>query len=146
MSQKGTLEEMHRLANSIRRTYNRLYSVTDAIHADSDLSAPKRTLLLDLHREGELTIPALAKLRCVSRQIIQTQVNELISAGLVATKVNPSHKRSFLLALTSSGKKTIRELVARESEFIETLGWFPDADALASCQEVLDQIYERLDS
>jgi len=144
MSKKGTLEEMHRLANSIRRTYNRLYAVTDEIHEGSDLTAPKRTLLLDLGREGALTIPALAKLRCVSRQIIQTQMNELIGSGLVVTKDNPSHKRSFLLELTASGERTVREIVARESEYLEALGWLPDAEALSACQEVLDEIYERI--
>ncbi|MEM7792172.1 MAG: MarR family transcriptional regulator [Verrucomicrobiota bacterium] len=145
MSKTGTLEEMHRLANSIRRTYNRLYAVTDVIHADSDLTAPKRTLLLDLHREGALTIPALAKLRCVSRQIIQTQVNELINARLVATKDNPNHKRSFLLVLTSLGERTVQKIIDKESDFIRQLGWFPEADSLAKCQKVLDQIYEKLE-
>lgn len=146
MSKVTKLQEMHILANSIRRTYNRLKHVTDSIHGSLELSAPKRTLLLDLYREGPLTVPNLASFRYVSRQITQTQINELQSSGYVCVKPNPKHKRSPLIALTVLGRKTAREMIDRESAFIEQLGWLPELDSLSECQQVLDGIYEALAS
>ncbi len=145
MSSKNSLEEMHRLANSIRRTYNRLRHTTDQIHQDIELSAPKRTLLMDLERDGAQTVPALAATRYVSRQIIQTQVNELTKAGYLVAKPNPEHKRSSLIALTAQGRQLVKSMTAREDAFIEELGWLPEAKDLATCQAVLDAIYEKLD-
>lgn len=145
MSTNNSLQEMHILANSIRRTYNRLRHTTDQIHADTNLSAPKRTLLMDLEREGPKTVPSLAAVRYVSRQIIQTQVNELVNAGLAKAKANPEHKRSSLIVLTAKGTKLVKEMAAREDAFIQKLGWLPDAKALRTCIDVLDAIDAKLE-
>lgn len=144
MSDRNSLQEMHVLANSIRRTYNRLRHTTDQIHKQTDLSAPKRTLLLDIAREGPQTVPVLAAVRYVSRQIVQTQVNELTKAGYLATKVNPGHKRSSLIALSANGKRLVKQMVERENAFVQELGWLPKDKDLKTCCEVLDTIYEKL--
>lgn len=146
MSKASNLKEMHILANSIRRVYNRLRHITDQLHEEINLSAPKRTLLLDLNRSGPRAVPALAASRYVSRQIIQTQVNELTDAGYVKARPNPEHKRSSLIALSAKGKKLVREMIARESAYIKELGWMPESKDLQTCQHVLDTIYEKLDS
>lgn len=144
MTKKSNLEQIHTLANSIRRTYNRLRQITDQIHDDTNLSAPKRTLLLDLQREGPQTVPALAAFRCVSRQITQIQVNELLDAGYVQTVANPAHKRSPLIALSKNGEKIVNAMITKELEFLEKLSWLPKMDAVESCKKVLDSIYDHL--
>lgn len=144
MAKNPTLEQMHVFANSIRRTYNSLRHTTDQIHAELGISAPKRTLLMDLHREGAHTVPTLAAARYISRQIIQTQVNELKKAGLVAAKPNPEHRRSKLIVLTAKGRKTVRAMVEAENAYINELGWLPKAADLKASIEVLDAIYEQL--
>ncbi len=144
MSDRNSLQEMHVLANSIRRTYNRLRHTTDQIHEQTELSAPKRTLLLDIDREGPQTVPALAAVRYVSRQIVQTQVNELTQAGYLIAKVNPEHKRSSLIALSAKGKRLVKQMIERENAFIQELGWLPKGKDLKACREVLDAIYEKL--
>lgn len=144
MSDRNSLQEMHVLANSIRRTYNRLRHTTDQIHEKTNLSAPKRTLLLDIDREGPQTVPTLAAVRYVSRQIVQTQVNELAQAGFLVVQINPVHKRSSLIALSERGKYLVTQMIARESEYIEELGWLPEDKDLKTCCEVLDTIYEKL--
>lgn len=144
MTKKSDLKQMHLLANSIRRTYNRLRFVTDQIHATANLSAPKRTLLLDLHRDGPRAVPGLATFRCVSRQITQTQINELMKSGYVQTEPNPAHKRSPLITLSKTGEKAVEEMIERESAFIKNLDWLPDPKALKCCQEVLDSIYNHI--
>jgi DNA-binding MarR family transcriptional regulator len=137
--------DLHTLANSIRRAYNRLRHTTDLIHEATGITAPKRTLMMDLHRNGAQTVPALAAARFISRQIIQTQVNELKQEGYLQTAPNPEHKRSVLITLTACGKAMVKKMIQAENAYIENLGWLPDSDGVRTCQQVLDEIYERLD-
>jgi len=145
MSNVNSLQEIHILANSIRRTYNRLRHTTDQIHDGLEMSAPKRTLLMDIDREGPQTVPMLASLRYVSRQIIQTQVNELLELGYLVSKDNPAHKRSYLIALTATGRSLVKRMQKAEIEYLQQLGWLPEADKLVTCLNVLDTIYEKLE-
>ena len=50
----------------------------------------------------------------MSRQHIQTAVNELKGRSLVKSLVNPKHRRSDLIAATERGESTIREIRSRE--------------------------------
>jgi DNA-binding MarR family transcriptional regulator len=102
--------------------------------------------MMDLHRNGPQTVPALASARFISRQIIQTQVNELKKEGYLKSEPNPEHKRSVLITLTASGKATVKQMIKAENAYMEHLGWLPDADGVRTCRAVLDEIYERLDS
>jgi len=144
MSKKTNLEEMHELANSVRRVYNRLRHTSDLLHTDTGVSAPKRTLLMDLQRYGAQTVPNLASARFISRQIIQTQINELKQAGYVTAKANPEHKRSSLIELTARGRQFVKAMNARENAFMQEAGWLPSKDSIKSCIEVLDQIDQQL--
>ncbi len=145
MTDPKSHEAMHTLANSVRRLYNRLRFTSDQLHADCGVSAPKRTLLMDLHRYGPQTVPALAATRFISRQITQTQINELLKAGYVQTRENPGHKRSKLIELTAAGAEFLQELSRREQAFMAEQAWLPDAERLDECIQVLDGIYEQLE-
>ena len=138
------MEDMHVMANSVRRVYNRLKHSTDLLHKDTGVSAPKRTLLMDLNRYGPQAVPALASARFISRQIIQTQVNDLAEMGYVVAKPNPGHKRSSLMSLTASGQTFVEHMIARENVFLQEIGWLPDAGELATCVKVLDAINTHL--
>ncbi|MGB0743063.1 MAG: MarR family winged helix-turn-helix transcriptional regulator [Opitutales bacterium] len=144
MREASSLEELHALANTVRRVYNLLRHTTDQLHAETGITAPKRTLLMDLHRYGPQTVPALAGARCISRQIIQTQVNDLKKAGLLKPKSNPEHRRSKLIALTKSGQRTVNAMIEVENTFLKELGWLPERKDLHQCREVLESIYQRL--
>ncbi|NQY31679.1 MAG: MarR family transcriptional regulator [Coraliomargarita sp.] len=137
-------EQMHELANSVRRLYNCLRHTSDELHAESEVSAPKRTLLMDLQRYGPQTVPALARSRFISRQIIQTQINELVRAGFVESKPNPEHKRSKLIALTDAGIDFLKQLSSRERDYMDSMDWSPDSKEVAGCIATLDEIYEQL--
>lgn len=136
---------MHDLANSVRRLYNRLRSTTDRLHAEDGLSAQRRTLLLELQRNGEQTVPTLAAVRSISRQIIQTQVNDLLGFGYVELLENPEHKRSSLVALTVKGSALVEQMITREESFIDQMDWLPEREELAVCIRVLDQIESHLE-
>lgn len=100
---------------------------------------------MDLHRYGPQTVPALAATRFISRQITQTQINELLKAGYVQTRENPEHKRSKLIELTAAGTEFLQELSQREQAFMAEQAWLPDAERLDECIQVLDGIYEQLE-
>ena len=100
---------------------------------------------MDIEREGPQTVPMLASLRYVSRQIIQTQVNELLELKYLVSKDNPGHKRSSLIALTRTGKQLVKRMQTAEIEYLKQLKWLPDPDDLSKCLEVLDRIYEKLE-
>lgn len=138
------MEELHALANTVRRVYNLMRFTTDRLHARTGITAPKRTLLMDLHRYGPRTVPALAASRCISRQIIQAQVNELKQAGYLESRPNPEHKRSKLIALTRSGQAQVDAMIEVENAFLRELDWLPERRVLQDCREVLESICERL--
>ena len=144
MKGQSSLEELHALANTVRRVYNLMRFTTDQLHAETGITAPKRTLLMDLHRYGPQTVPALAASRCISRQIIQAQVNELKKAGYLESRSNPEHKRSKLIALTQSGQELVDAMVEVEDAFLKQLDWLPERQALKDCRGVLESICEKL--
>ncbi len=144
MKGQSTLEELHALANTVRRVYNLMRFTTDQLHTGSGITAPKRTLLMDIHRYGPRTVPVLAASRCISRQIIQAQVNELKQAGYLESRPNPEHKRSKLIALTRAGQAQVARMIEAENAFLQKLDWLPERPVLQDCREVLESICERL--
>ena len=74
-----------------------------------------------LHPDEELSVPAIAERYQVSRQHVQVTVNRLLDAGILATKVNPRHKRSPLVALSSKGKGLFKTIKIRDTKAVEKL-------------------------
>lgn len=84
-------------------------------------SSGRRSILKSLGRDGARTVPEMARARSVSRQHIQTLINELRADGLVTNRSNPAHKRSKLIVLTAAGKSFLGQMAAREEELFATL-------------------------
>lgn len=84
-------------------------------------SSGRRSILKSLGRDGPLTVPSMARARSVSRQHIQTLVNELRTDGLVSTRSNPAHKRSKLIALTAAGERFLKQMTVREEDLLSGL-------------------------
>lgn len=100
-------------------------------------SAGRRGLLKSIGEEGPQTVPHMARVRAVSRQHIQTIVNELRRDGLVEPIDNPAHRRSKLVALTVAGEAFLGTLDAREKELMTFLGTgVPECDVLKATQLV----------
>ena len=74
------------------------------------VSAADRAVMEFLYPDEKLSVPEIAERYQVSRQHVQMTVNELLESGFLTKKVNPRHKRSQLIALTS---KTIAILGGR---------------------------------
>jgi DNA-binding MarR family transcriptional regulator len=109
------------LINETVALFYRLRVVAEQIHRQGETSGPKRGLLKSLDRFGPQTVPQLARSRPVSRQYIQTIVNQLIVGGHVRFSENPAHKRSPLVQLTESGKELLEAMARREEELLSRL-------------------------
>ena len=103
------MKPVEQLINEVRLLYQSLVQFGDAIHAGSNVSMGMRAVMEYLDRNGDATVPQVARARRVSRQRIQTLVNPLLERGLVESISNPASKRSPLITLTKTGAKTILE-------------------------------------
>ena len=101
--------------------FRRLRSVAEVLHGDGALSGGRRNMLRELKRSGPQTVPQLARSRAVTRQHVQALVNPLEEQGYVEFIVNPAHRRSRLVGLTSSGEGLLDELQRRESGLLNAL-------------------------
>lgn len=129
--------ELIELVDEVRRTHNTLAEVIDDLHADTAVSAHLRAVLEYLERQGPSTVPDIARARRVSRQHIQTAVNELRDRSLVEYVPNPHHRRSHLVALTAAGTKTIAAMQANERVALEPLVSDLDAADIATAAATL---------
>ena len=85
-------------------------------------------------------MPALAYRRPVSRQHIQTLVNELLRDGLVIRKPNAAHKRSKLVSLTPKGRSTITAMLERERKALRALDLEAETHQLLAAAELLEKL------
>jgi DNA-binding MarR family transcriptional regulator len=119
----------------ISRLHYLLKAVNDRLHADLEISAAMRDILVALAASGPRTVPQIALERAVSRQHIQSVVNELLLAGLAAPQRNPSHRRSALIALTDEGRARLKQLRERETELLaQTAPAVSQADLAATAR------------
>ncbi|MCH2155787.1 MAG: MarR family transcriptional regulator [Opitutales bacterium] len=144
MQERLPVEDVVHLTQAVRRAYHRFRHLSDQLHGDLGITGPKRALLLLLAENGPMTVPALAGERFVSRQIIQTQINQLLSAKLVEAQENPHHKRSQLIALSEGGEQMIQSMMQREHGYINQLSEVPSLEAIRTTCDVLDYLYTDL--
>ncbi|MEV4753246.1 helix-turn-helix domain-containing protein [Streptosporangium sp. NPDC049248] len=93
------------------------------------MSVGVRAVLEQLHREGDLTVPAIAASQELSRQFVQRMVHEAREAGFVELVDNPRHLRSSLVRLADEGRAAIAAVIAREHRLLSrAAGDLTDAD------------------
>jgi len=108
------------LLNEVRLLYQSMVQLGEHIHEDSSLSMGMRAVLEYLSREGDATVPQMARARRVTRQRIQSLVDSLLAQNLAARRDNPQSRRSPLITLTAEGRRTILQMRRREGRFIST--------------------------
>ncbi len=106
------------LINEVRIFYQSLVQVVTELHGDQ-ISIGMRAVLEYLLKNGPVTVPTIARQRRVSRQRIQTLVNQLLNKSMVESTANPASKRSPLIALTSLGKQTIEDMRRKEGSIFK---------------------------
>ena len=115
--QQTQLEE---LLNEVRLLYQSMVQLGEEVHADTRISMGMRAVLEYLTREGDATVPHMARARRVTRQRMQTLVNALLDLGLVRRRDNPQSQRSHLIAATAAGRETIGRMRVREGRIFRT--------------------------
>ena len=134
---QGLFAEVTALANQLRRT-----AVSAPRQSDSLVGG--RSILQVLGRQGPLTVPAIARIRTVSRQSIQTLVNRLGAHGYVALSANPAHTKSGLVQLTDQGRKLLAAVTERESKSSKALLPYVSETRLVLAARLLRQLRELL--
>ena len=131
------------LINRIPRLYVLLRAVGDALHADLEVTTAMADVMAAL-AAGPRTVPDLARERTVSRQHIQTVVNELTAAGIAAALSNPAHRRSPLIGLTDEGRRRLKTLQDREAALLARIAPAVSSAELAAATRLLERLEREL--
>ncbi len=129
-----------RLLGETIALYHRLKIVAEQIHRQGELTSGKGGVLAGLYHFGPQSVPQMARARPVSRQYIQTLVNELADEGLVELIGNPAHKRSHLVRLTERGEAIVEQMIKRQKEVISKLRLDISEEELLSAAGVLSDV------
>jgi DNA-binding MarR family transcriptional regulator len=141
----GGHDALDGLLDEIGRTYQLLVDAAERVHAPWGITPGRRGVLRVLHAGGPMTVPAIARGRCVSRQFVQGLVNDLLEADLVKLIDNPAHQRSSLVSLTAQGATTAQAMKKREERVMEKLPLAMQDKRLQDATEVLRSLREALD-
>ncbi len=125
--------------------FHRLKWVSQQIHQQGEMSAGKGGILMGLDTFGPQTVPQMARARPVSRQYIQTLVNQLLKEGHVELTENSVHKRSSLVQLTPQGKKSLARMNRRQREILGKLEIQIAEKRLQTAAEVLRDVRKLLE-
>jgi DNA-binding MarR family transcriptional regulator len=104
-----------------RRLFQRLRTISEELLDGSGINTSQRAVLEFLYQEKPQTVPQIAQEKSVSRQHIQTVVNELLKYELIESSENPAHKRSSLIELTSRGEDVFQSIQKREADFLKAM-------------------------
>ncbi len=135
-------EAFEPLSRAVRFLFHKMGAAVSLLHEASGITAGMRAVLESVTEGGPKTVPDMARARPVSRQHIQTLVNELLAAGYVEYRDNPAHRRSKLVAPTRAGAAAFAALRAREAAALTRLAVDIDAIEMARAAQVLSQLIE----
>ena len=145
MNQKQ-LKSFYPLTLSVRRLFHKLGYGVAALHHNSGVSVGMRAVLESVIDGGPQTVPHMAKIRPVTRQHIQSLVNELIEGGYVETIDNPAHKRSKLVAPTKRGMRVFEKMRGLENEAFRSAQIEISPEELQAARKVLSALITTFES
>lgn len=142
----GAAANLMAVMDETRKLFHRMRVAAEQLHRQGGMSGGRRGILRDLDRLGPQTVPQMARARPVSRQHIQTLVDQLRGEGQVEFMENPAHKRSHLVRLTPKGKELVDEMNRREAKILTRLEiGIPERD-LRTAAEALKAVRELFES
>jgi DNA-binding MarR family transcriptional regulator len=125
--------------------FHQLRVAAEQLHGQGTLTAGRRGVLFELNRLGPRTVPQMARARPVSRQYMQSLVDQLGADELVELDDNPAHKRSRLVRLSGRGKALVDAMHRREMAFLNRLPLEVPPEQLAAAVAVLRTVRELLE-
>jgi DNA-binding MarR family transcriptional regulator len=136
--------EIEALLNEVRLLYNRIVQTGEQLHTSEEVTLGMRAVLEYLQWNGATPVPEIARRRLVTRQHIQSLVNDLLDQRLVVLEKNPLHKRSSLVALTKAGERVIRRMRKRENRLYESTKFRVKRSDLELATDVLKRVRDAL--
>lgn len=124
--------------------YRRVARLVEQDEQVSGLSVGVRNVLDQLRRDGDRTVPQLARAQDLSRQYTQRMVDQAATDGLVELAPNPAHRRSRLVHLTPTGAAAITAVLERELSLLERVGGDLTAAELDGTLRVLHHMDQAL--
>lgn len=107
------------LATELRFTVMRLRRrLLAERHPDNDLSASSMAVLWALHREGDLTVGALAARERVRPPSMTRTLDGLVEGGHVERRPHPDDGRQVLVALTEAGRGVVQADAGRRDRWL----------------------------
>jgi DNA-binding MarR family transcriptional regulator len=128
------------LVGRIPRLYSLLRALSEDMHAEIGVTAGMRVVMASLNFGGGRTVPDIARERAVSRQHIQSVINELLLANLVEAVSNPSHRRSRRFILTDEGQRRLRMIGEREARLLTRIAPAISHVELAAATRLFDHL------
>ncbi len=141
---KPTAASLQELFDATVMLFHTVRHAAEWLHGKGRLTAGKRGILRSISKFGPQTVPQMARARFVSRQHIQTLINELLKEGLLVLTVNPAHKLSRLVRLTERGERYLNEFYQKETVAFGSIDLGVSEDELASATGILRSIRENL--
>ena len=124
--------------------YRRVARIVEQDEQVSGLSVGVRNVLDQLRRDGDRTVPQLARAQDLSRQYTQRMVDQAATDGLVELAPNPAHRRSRLVRLTPAGTAAITSVIDRELSLLTRVGGDLTAAELDGTLRVLHHMDQAL--
>lgn len=140
----GDIETIYVLIRAIRACFHLLGNVGDDLHREYGLTTSMRAVMESLYEGGAQTVPQIARSKSVTRQHIQTLVDQLLEGGLAAAVPNPDHKRSPLIELTPKGHRSFEDMQRREHGLLIQLSAGLPAKDLMLAVETIQRLNEQL--
>ncbi len=105
----------------VRRLFRAMAQRSNDRLQDLGISVSDRAVMEFLYPDEKLSVPEIAERYQVSRQHVQITVNDLLESGFLARKLNPRHKRSRLITLTSRGRALFKKIKERDANIVRQL-------------------------
>ena len=103
------LADFQLFLGNIFRMNGALLEISENICSKDSLITVPIWRVLAIVRRQSMTVAAIAVYLGLKRQSVQATVNQMKKKGLIILKVNPNHKKSFLISLSVKGQKKNRE-------------------------------------
>jgi len=112
---------VYQLIWQTRRLFQRLRTTSDELLNGTGINSSQRAVLEFLNQQQAQTVPQIAREKSVSRQHIQSVVNDLLTLELIEAVENPTHKRSPLIQLTIAGTRLFKSIQNNEAALLKKI-------------------------
>ncbi|QKE39812.2 MarR family winged helix-turn-helix transcriptional regulator [Ferrovum myxofaciens] len=132
---------------TVFRVNGRLLEKGDQLVKPLNLTSARWQVLGAVAQAGKpLSVPQVAEAMGITRQGAQKQLNKLEKEGFFEQHRNPRHERSPFYALTELGNRTISETMTLQKIWANGLVAGLTLQDLNNTLQMLNVVFERLDS